>query len=195
VSAPVLLLSLVTFAAIGLLPRVFFRRDGRLVPMWWVTAFPFFLCPVTLLLGYTGALAPLAPAAWQPWLDPVSALASAASFGLICLTIGTHRVPIALWHQDDDAPRHLVTYGAYARIRHPFYAAFLLAFLGAATAFPHAVTLLALAYGLIVLNATAAREERRLTASAFGEEYRRYLTRTGRFLPRPVPSRVIRLGK
>ncbi|GDY32766.1 methyltransferase family protein [Gandjariella thermophila] len=188
-SEPALLLSLATFALIGLLPRIFFR-DGRLVPMWWATAFPFFVCPVVLLLGYAGVLAPLAPSAWHRWLDPASALLSAASIGLICMTIGTHRVPLALWHQDDDAPQHLVTYGAYARIRHPFYAAFLLAFLGAFAAFPHWTTLCAAAYGAVVLNATAAREERRLAASAFGEEYRRYLSRTGRFLPRlrvPAP--------
>jgi protein-S-isoprenylcysteine O-methyltransferase Ste14 len=185
----VLVLSLCTFVVIGLLPRMFFRRGGRLVLMWWVTAFPFFVCPVALLLGYAGVLPALTPSTWHRWLDPVSALASAASFGLICLTIGTHRIPLALWHQDNDAPQHLVTHGAYARIRHPFYAAFLLAFLGALAAFPHWLTLLASAYGFVVLNATAAREERRLRASAFGEEYRRYLSRTGRFVPR-LRSRV-----
>jgi protein-S-isoprenylcysteine O-methyltransferase Ste14 len=34
-----------------------------------------------------------------------------------------------------------------------------------------------------MLNYTAAREERRLLASAFGEQYRAYVFRSGRFLP------------
>ena len=37
---------------------------------------------------------------------------------------------------------------------------------------------------LIALTLTAAGEEKRLSASAFGAEYRRYLASTGRFVPR-----------
>ena len=40
-------------------------------------------------------------------------------------------------------------------------------------------------YAAVVLDLMAAREERRLSQSAFGAEYVAYIARTGRFLPRP----------
>jgi protein-S-isoprenylcysteine O-methyltransferase Ste14 len=113
----------------------------------------------------------------------VAAVLAGCSVALLFLRLGTHRVPLALWHQENDAPASIVTHGAYARIRHPFYAAFLLAFVAAVALFPHLGTVLPLCYAAIRLNATAAREERRLAASEFGDAYREYLARTGRFLP------------
>jgi protein-S-isoprenylcysteine O-methyltransferase Ste14 len=180
---PVLFFVLGDFAMIGVLPRVFFKR-GSFNSGWWLTAAPFFCCPVFLVAA--------ALAGWHSWAgtgDPEITLATAGlmfagcSIALIFLTIGTHRVPLALWHQEDDAPASIVTYGAYARIRHPFYAAFLLAFLAAFTMFPHVGTALPFVYAAMQLNATAAREERRLAQSEFGAAYREYLTRTGRFFP------------
>jgi phospholipid methyltransferase len=181
-----LLLVVLDFLVIGALPVVFFRRDGRFKLMWWLTAWPFFICPVLLIAAFAGWW-PLSPR-WSRLLGPGHDLlalpVSAASLALVFFTLGTHRVPIALWHQSDDAPRNVVTFGAYHLIRHPFYAAFLLAFLAASLLLPHPLVLLQLAYVFVVLNATAAREERKLAASAFGEEYREYMARTGRFVPR-----------
>lgn len=182
-SSPVLVLVLADFAAIGMLPRVFFR-SGALNRGWWLTALPFFCCPAFL--------AAAALAGWRSWagtgvpvtvLGSVAAVLAAGSLALIALTLGTHRVPLALWHQDDDAPASIVTYGAYARIRHPFYAAFLLALTAACALFPHLGTVVLLGYAAVALNRTAAREEGRLAASEFGAEYRAYIARTGRFLP------------
>jgi protein-S-isoprenylcysteine O-methyltransferase Ste14 len=180
VNVPVLVLVLAVFAIIGVLPRVFFRR-GSFNRGWWLTALPFFWAPVFLLWA--------AAAGWRPWasspvLASAAALLAGGSVALLFLTLGTHRVPLALWHQDDDAPAHIVTYGAYGLIRHPFYAAFLLAFLAGFALFPHVGSLLPLLYAAARLNATAAREERRLAASQFGDGYRAYVSRTGRFLPR-----------
>jgi protein-S-isoprenylcysteine O-methyltransferase Ste14 len=180
------LLIVLNFALIGLLPRIFFRPDGRMNARWWATALPFCVAPSFLIAAYAAGLAPLIPRGWLTAGAMVSVVLSATSIGLICLTLGTHRIPIALWHQDSDAPEHIVTYGAYRWIRHPFYAAFLLAFGSAAFFLPHWVTLGALGYALAALNLTARREERRLAGSAFGPEYRRYLRRTGRFVPRLV---------
>jgi len=109
---------------------------------------------------------------------------SVASIALIFYTLGTHRIPISLWHQENDAPVHIVTYGAYSRIRHPFYASFILGLLGALIFCPHYGTLYTFLHGLVVLNITAAKEERRLSESEFGAEYQEYIQRTGRFLPR-----------
>jgi len=140
--------------------------------------------PLFLIAAYVANLAPLAPRSWLAANSLAAVVLSVASIALIFLTLGTHRIPIALWHQDSDRPQHVVTYGAYRWIRHPFYAAFIAAFLAAAVFLPHWVTLGALAYACIALNLTARREERRLVGSAFGSEYRQYLERTGRFFPR-----------
>jgi protein-S-isoprenylcysteine O-methyltransferase Ste14 len=183
---PALLVILLNFSVIGLLPRVFFRKDGRLGPRWWAMALPFFLCPALLVGAYLTRLGPITPADWARLLAPVSVVFGVASIALISFTLGTHRIPIALWQQDNDAPEHIVTYGAYGRIRHPFYAAFLLAFLGALALFPHWATVAFLTYAAVGLNVTAAQEERRLSASEFGTEYRTYIAHTGRFLPRPT---------
>ncbi len=182
--ASALLLLLLDFVFIGALPRLFFRSDGSFNLKWWLTALPFFLCPLYIAAGLAMGWQPFFSGTARTVLTLVSVVLSVASIALIFMTLGTHRVPLALWHQDNDAPRSIVTYGAYRRIRHPFYSSFLLAFLAALFVYPHWGTVLFAVYGLVSLNTTAAREERRLSASEFGAEYRRYLTRSGRFLPR-----------
>ena len=117
-------------------------------------------------------------------VEAIGAPFACISIALIAYTIGTHRVPLALWHQDDDAPRSIVTYGAYRYVRHPFYTAFLLALTGIVVACPHPAMLACLAYAMTILQVTARKEEQKLSRSEFGDEYRSYLTRTGRFFPR-----------
>lgn len=185
-SAVYLMLAALNLGLIGLLPRIFFDASGRKNAMWWATAAPFFAAGAVLVLCFTGV--------WQAWYVPLPGGAAinetiavpfaVASVALIAYTIGTHRVPLALWHQDDDAPRSIVTYGAYKYVRHPFYSAFLLALMGTLLACPHPGTLAALVYTLLMLRYTARKEEAKLSSSEFGDEYRDYLARTGRFLPR-----------
>jgi len=181
-----LLLALLDLAFVALLPWIFFRRDGKLNARWFATAAPYMLGIV--LVG--GALAGRVEG-WKPptelaavAMEILSVLLCAGSIALMAFTLGTHRIPIALWHQENDAPRHIVTWGAYSRVRHPFYSSFLVVLLGTVLTLPHVLTGAALLYALVALNLTAAREERRLAASEFGEEYRKYMTRTGRFWPR-----------
>lgn len=181
-----LLLIALDFAAIGALPILFFRRDGRLNLMWWLTGGPFFICPLLLIgagLGWVPLRARYAHVL-GPWQDLGAVVPAAASIALIFLTLGTHRIPIALWHQGSDAPKHIVTWGAYRFIRHPFYSSFLLAFAAACFFFPHPIVLGLSLYVFVVLNLTAAGEERKLRASEFGAEYAAYMDRTGRFFPR-----------
>ena len=184
-SAVYLALAALNLGFIGLLPRIFFDSKGRRNAMWWATAAPFFAAGAVLVLCFAGP--------WQPWYLPAGAALhetvavpfAGAYIALIAYTIGTHRVPLALWHQDDDAPRGIVTYGAYRYVRHPFYSAFLLALTGTVVACPHPGTLLSLVYAGAMLDYTARKEERKLASSEFGGEYRSYLARTGRFVPRP----------
>lgn len=171
-------------ALMGCLPVVFFRR-GRLTPGWWMTAAPFFLAAATLVAAGVGALTPgIRPG--RPWdlaLQGASVVLVVAAAALMGLAAGSHAAPVSLWHQDGDTPDGLTTGGAYARIRHPFYAAFLLLLLACVLAFPHGLTLATWIWAAIRLDRTAAREERRLLASAHGARYRAYMRDTGRFVP------------
>jgi protein-S-isoprenylcysteine O-methyltransferase Ste14 len=174
-----LLLFLMNFALIGALPFVFFKH-GRFNLLWCLTSAPYVICAAVLVISYLSGQ--------QDRWSAVSGIAavpfSVLSIGLISLTLGTHRVALALWHQKDDAPQQIVTSGPYRRIRHPFYAAFLTALFGAVVLSPSAGTLLSFTYALFMLNFTAAREEKRLANSEFGSDYRRYMQQTGRFLPK-----------
>jgi protein-S-isoprenylcysteine O-methyltransferase Ste14 len=179
-NAPILGLCLVNLALIGALPRIFFR-PGRLNLQWWITAGPFFTMAGLLIAALFGSLSgPLPPSDARAFL---AATLCASSILLIGFTLGTHREPVSLWQQEDDAPMRLVTHGAYARIRHPFYTAFLLALLGATLALPHPLAAIVFLFACVQLNRTAAREEARLLRSTFGREYAGYLSATGRFLP------------
>jgi protein-S-isoprenylcysteine O-methyltransferase Ste14 len=178
-------LVLLNFTAIGLLPIVFFRRDGQYNLRWLATALPFFVVPVTILAATAGLIEPATtggPVAGTV-IDGISVTLAAMSIATMAMTVASHRVPISLWHQDDDAPVEIVTWGPYASVRHPFYTSFILAFLAAALAFVHVLTAAALAWGIIALSVAARREERRLCGSALGADYRCYMAATGRFIP------------
>lgn len=181
---PAMVLAAVTLGLIGVLPRIFFRH-GKLNLMWWLTAMPFVIGGASLAATAAGLL-PIFPSPnglAGRILAAAAILPTAAGLGLIGYTLGTHRVPVSLWHQTSQ-PQHFVNWGAYARVRHPFYAAFLLTLIGSVLAAPSWGTLAALVYGALVLDATAAREEDQLSATDFGEAYRAYMARTGRFLPK-----------
>ncbi len=177
---------ILNFALIGLLPIVFFRRDGNFNLAWLATATPFFVTTVVLILGQMDFLQPVfeADQLLATAMQLLAVLAAAVSIMLIGLTIGAHRIPLALWHQKNDAPVELVTWGPYARIRHPFYSSFLLAFSAAILVLPHYLTLLACVYSSITLTMTAKREEQRLMACVYGDQYIRYFRQSSRFFPR-----------
>jgi protein-S-isoprenylcysteine O-methyltransferase Ste14 len=186
-----LLLCALNLALITALPRIFFRR-GRLNLHWWLTAAPFGLAGAALLVEFVAPGATLAggltAAVYAPAIRAAALLfatvLAAGSILLIGLTLGSHAEPVSLWHQQDDTPRHIVRHGAYARIRHPFYAAFLLALAACVLTAPGAVAAVAFVWALVQLQRTARREERRLLASAHGAGYAAYMGRTGRFTPR-----------
>ncbi|SON61450.1 hypothetical protein MSIMFI_02960 [Mycobacterium simulans] len=183
-NTPLLVLYVLNFLMIIVTPRIFFRKDGAFNLRWWLTALPFGLCPAALVVAWVTGLAPYRPRSWDAPSELLAVLLAAGSLSLLFFTLGTHRVPISLWHQVNDAPRHIVTEGAYRRIRHPFYASYLLAVTGAVVFFPHWTTIALAIYVGVVLNATAAKEERKLLGSEYGTEYAQYLARTGRFVPR-----------
>jgi protein-S-isoprenylcysteine O-methyltransferase Ste14 len=179
----------VNYALVMSLPFVFFERlDRRRASMWWVSAAPFVALPDLVALAELGLVPTLVDGAIARALSVASVLPCAASIALVASALGANRRRLAQWHQRFDAPRSLETRGPYARVRHPFYLAYLLMFLAAALIAPNACVIGTLAYAVVILNHTAAREERRICASDLGDAYRDYMSRTRRFLPARRPA-------
>ncbi|MCF2137492.1 MAG: isoprenylcysteine carboxylmethyltransferase family protein [Candidatus Thorarchaeota archaeon] len=76
----------------------------------------------------------------------------------------------------------LVTRGPYSQVRHPSYLSYWLSFAGLFLMFPSLVTAILLT-GIPAYYQIAIVEERGLLHH-FGDTYREYMNRTGRFLPR-----------
>ena len=186
-SMPVALIAILNIIFVTLLPRIFFRQDGTWNLKWLLTAAPYAVNPIFLLLNTEEI------AIWEPVvfgftkerliLETAGIPFFALSIALIGFTIGIHRVPIALWHQENDVPKSIVTQGPYAWVRHPFYTSFFMCLIGCVIVCPHPAPLGTLIYATVALMVTARREEQRLSASEFGDEYREYMTKVGRFFP------------
>lgn len=185
-----IVVSLLSFVEISCVPVFLARRDGHLNLRWWLAAAPFFASLGLLVAALAGGIRPETPKSWTMGLGIAGAVVAAMAIALLAGTWGTHRIKLSLWHQDNDAPQSIVTVGPYRLVRHPFYTGFFLAMIGAVLVLPQWSTLAALAYATVALNVTAAREERRLSASEFGREYQEYMQRTGRFLPRLKAPRI-----
>lgn len=170
-----------------LLPLIFFRRDGRPTPMWLITALPYAVAPAITWSVFAHWLPQ--PLAYVPELAFAGVTLSALSIFMIGLTIGAHRVPLALWHQkaELEVPHQIVDWGIYRRVRHPFYSAFIVLMLANALIAQHPYAVLLLLYVVAILSLTARKEEHRLSSQSgeMGSHYRAYMQRTARFFPLP----------
>lgn len=84
---------------------------------------------------------------------------------------------------DRQGTSELVQSGPYRRIRHPIYSFQMLMLVGAALLLPTLASLAILGLHFLCASIKASDEEGHL-AGVFGDEYRVYLARTGRFWPR-----------
>lgn len=186
IATPAIVLGLASLVWIALLARIFFL-PGEWNLQWWLNTAPFVVAGLGMVGVLTGVLTPLVDpgTATGAAIAVASVLVVAGALGLGGLTLGTHRRRLALWHQDDDHPEHVVTEGPYALVRHPFYTSYIVSMVGCVLAAPHPITLLMTAVVALRLNRTAAREEARFLASEeLGQTYAHYMGCTGRFLPR-----------
>jgi protein-S-isoprenylcysteine O-methyltransferase Ste14 len=88
------------------------------------------------------------------------------------------------------APEHLQTSGPYRLVRHPFYASYILTFVGGAIAAGTAWLAPVVLTGALTYWRAALQEEAAFEASPLREAYRSYARRVGMFLPRPpLPDR------
>ena len=91
------------------------------------------------------------------------------------------RLTLAFSH---DAPTGIITTGVYARIRHPFYLAYSLTWVGGFIAVLSVWTL-ATSVSMIVAYVYAARlEEAKFQQSSLASEYKAYRARAGLFWPK-----------
>jgi len=126
------------------------------------------------------------------WSDPLPALVHPAAWGLgvILIVLGylatlwCYAAMGAAWRIGIDASgtSQLVQEGPYRRLRHPIYSFQMAMLLGAALLLPSYLSFALVALHFLCASIKAADEERFLEG-LFGDEYCRYMKRTGRFLP------------
>ncbi|WP_426437934.1 protein-S-isoprenylcysteine O-methyltransferase [Bradyrhizobium genosp. P] len=116
----------------------------------------------------------------QAWLGVFLAVAALVMFRL------THRALGRNWSVSLDVREnhHLITDGIYRKIRHPMYSAFWLWAVAQALLLPNWVAGLSGLIGFGTLFFGRVAREERMMLDAFGDEYRDYMARTGRIIPR-----------
>lgn len=178
----VVVLAALTFASFLWAVRAFFVRHGDMHPGMRLIA----------VGGLATMLAQTAAFAWAPAV-PRSAAAIGVCMYLLSLVVfwsavvAHQRRPPAIAFSDV-APHQLVTGGVYGVVRHPFYLAYTLAWIGGVAATGQ-LWLLASVFGMGVLYVQAASAEEAAFASGpFAEVYADYQARTRMFAPIPVTS-------
>jgi len=85
---------------------------------------------------------------------------------------------------NSDTPQFVFDGGPFAYIRHPFYASYLITNTAVAMAFPSWASVATAIGTLALLWGATVFEERKFEKSPSAAEYRAYIARTGRFLPK-----------
>ena len=157
------------------------RQEGLFVLF---TLRPIGLATVAGLILYLASPSRMAWAAapfplWLRW----TGVAAGVAGGLLILwtmgTLGSNLTDTVVTRKNHT----LVTNGPYRWVRHPFYDSIALWFTAVSLAAANWFLLAGGSATLALLVIRTAAEEERLVAR-FGESYRAYMNRTGRFLPR-----------
>jgi len=116
----------------------------------------------------------------QAWLGSLFAIASLVMFQL------SHRALGRNWSVSLDVrvDHQLITDGIYQNVRHPMYSAFWLWALAQALLLPNWVGGLSGIVGFGILFFGRVSREERIMLDMFGDQYRAYMARTGRILPK-----------
>jgi protein-S-isoprenylcysteine O-methyltransferase Ste14 len=130
---------------------------------------------------------------WVRWTGVGLGIAAGALLACTLRSLGRNLTDTVVVRKD----HVLVTSGPYRWVRHPFYDAVALAALASALVAANAF-LLFVAIAVFALFVVRTRREEQNLLMRFGDQYRHYVKRTGRFLPRAfrwrLSSRVGRLG-
>ncbi len=113
-------------------------------------------------------------------------LAALAAVALLALTIRCWKRMGRHWKMavTPGERQVLITDGPFARVRHPIYGYQILLMLASLAVVPTGPMLLVAAVHWVVMTVKARNEEQYLNAT-HGDDYARYVARTGRFFPRP----------
>ncbi|HUM07345.1 MAG TPA: methyltransferase [Acidocella sp.] len=109
-----------------------------------------------------------------------------ASLGVFATAIlASRRTPPTLAY-DNDSPNFLLNHGPYRYVRHPFYLAYVLFWLGTAIAVHSVAGWVAPVLMTALYVDAATREERKFATSELAAAYAAYRARAGMFWPRPL---------
>jgi len=157
------------------------EREGR--AMFAVRVVMFFFLIAWLVLyainpPWMGGLSAPFPG-WLRWVGFVLGLVSLALWTWTQAVLGKEWSPQLQLRGE----HHLVTTGPYARVRHPLYTAMFGWGVGVALVTANWVFVILAVAAIAGMMARVPREEQ-MMLEEFGEEYRAYMQRTGRFFPR-----------
>jgi protein-S-isoprenylcysteine O-methyltransferase Ste14 len=127
---------------------------------------------------------------WLRWLGAGLGFAMVPLLYWLFLSLGKNVSETVLTKESHE----LVTHGPYRWIRHPLYTTASIGIFALGLVAANWFMLLMILLIMLMLPALAAKEEAQLVEK-FGNAYREYMQRTGRFLPRLKVAQTARLEK
>jgi protein-S-isoprenylcysteine O-methyltransferase Ste14 len=122
---------------------------------------------------------------WLRWVGAAVAVVAVWLGYLAHRTLGVNYTPTLKTREG----HQLVVQGIYRWVRHPMYTSFFAYFVASFLLIANwLIGLFGVVYSLLV--AERASHEERMMLDRFGEEYRQYMHRTGRFLPRLIQGKT-----
>jgi protein-S-isoprenylcysteine O-methyltransferase Ste14 len=185
----ILLVGFMVFAPAGIYFRVRSFTDERLnrLQEGWLILLSLRLLALAFMVGLVAFLVAPHSMAWAsiPLPDSVRWLGVVLGAGAGGLMIWAFR---SLGHNLTDTvvtrrDATLITHGPYRWVRHPFYLAFAMAVIANTLITANAYLAITGTAAFLVIVARTSIEEQKLI-ERFGRDYRDYMRRTGRFLPR-----------
>jgi len=189
-----LLVLVAVFMPLGLYHRLR-AHTGEKIDRWQEGAVILFGLRLTALAIFVAGIAWLINPAWMAWSSVPLPVAlrwmgvAIAVCGAVVWVWAVHHLGKNLTDTVVTRRQHfLVTTGPYGWVRHPFYVGCVLVLLGVSLAMANWFILLAssIAWFAFLLPRTRIEEQKLL--ERFGDDYRSYMRRVGRFLPRPSPQ-------
>ncbi len=116
---------------------------------------------------------------WLRWIGVPFGVAAATLLIITFRTLGTNITDTVVTR----ARHELVTGGPYRWVRHPFYVAFALAMVADSLVTANWFLAATGAIAIILITIRTRTEEQKLI-DRFGDQYRHFMERTGRFIPR-----------
>jgi protein-S-isoprenylcysteine O-methyltransferase Ste14 len=186
----VLILGLLVVLPIGVYHRLKSRATGEKLDRWQEGIFILFTLRAAGVVGWLGVLAYLINPSWMAWsslaLPEWLRWAGAGIFvmagGLLVWTfrsLGKNLTDTVVTRREHT----LVTSGPYAWVRHPFYDTAALGTVAISLIAANWFIFLTGAVIVVLLIVRTKIEEEKLLAR-FGDSYREYMERTGRFFPK-----------